>query len=176
MEMLRLAEQSRLFSVVGMAHPAHAPFEVKLLGMNGNEINTFTFEELQWYTVGALVLIMESDLEPGVDGAQTDDEGRLMESLHLVDWVRRMHEDRDVLDYFYRDIVTGDQPPAGPFRMTHVKGPLDEARSPRRTYKNGRGIFMRRYADAKRVKVGARPSESWGKHWRYPFGDKFSHC
>ena len=63
-------------SVVGMAHPAHAPFEVKLLGMNGNEINIFTFEELQWHTVWALVYDMENDNEPGIDGAQTDDEGR----------------------------------------------------------------------------------------------------
>ena len=48
-------------SVVGMAHPAHAAFEVKLLGMNGNEINIFTFKEIQWYTVGALVYNMEND-------------------------------------------------------------------------------------------------------------------
>ena len=167
-------------SVVGMAHPAHAPFEVKLLGMNGNEIKTFTFEELQWYTVGALVYDMENDNEPGIDGAQADDEGRFMESFHLVDGVRRMHEDRDVLDYFYRDIVTGDQPPAGPFRMTLVKEPIDEAtrlQSMRRKSTREENClssiakryrFLKRRLDelseqhdraAKRLKVVAAPSE-----------------
>ena len=48
-------------SVVGMPHPAHAPFEVKLLGMNGNEIIFLTFEELQWYTVGALISVQHGE-------------------------------------------------------------------------------------------------------------------
>ena len=58
-------------SRVGIAHLTHAAFEVQLLGMSGNIINTFTFEELQWDTVGRLVGRMENDIEPGVDGART---------------------------------------------------------------------------------------------------------
>ena len=154
-------------SVVGMAHPAHAAFEVKLLGMNGNEVKTFTFEELQWFTVGALMRELENDNEPGI-GAQADDEGRFMESFHLVDGVRRMHADRDVLDYFYRDIVTGDQPPAGPFRITFVKEPLSQPmrfQPTRRTYNTDyerverynkrRFAEMRGRSAAQRIKVAA---------------------
>ena len=155
-------------SEVGMAHPAHAPFEVKLLGMNGNEINTFTFEELQWHSVGSLVHYMEDDDVPGMDGAQADDKGRFMESFHLVDGVCSMHEARDVLDYFYRDIVTGDQPPAGPFRITFVKEPLSQPmrfQPTRRTYNTDyerverynkrRFAEMRGRSAAKRIKVAA---------------------
>ena len=155
-------------SVVGMAHPAHAEFEIKLLGMNGNLIKTFTFNELQWHTVGGLVASMENDNEPGVDGAQTDDQGRFMESFQLLDGVRRMHADRDVLDYFYRDIVTGDQPPAGPFRITFVKEPLSQPmrfQPTRRTYNTDyerverynkrRFAEMRGRSAAKRIKVAA---------------------
>ena len=156
--------------MLGLAHPAHAAFEVKLLAMNGNEVNTFTSEELQWFKVGPLVHELEDDNEPGI-GAQADDEGRFMESFHLVDGVCRMHEDRDVLDYFYRDIVTGDQPPAGPFRMTLVKEPIDEAtrlQSTRQKWTGEERAFLQRRLDeiseqhdrlTKRLKVVAAPSE-----------------
>ena len=95
--------------------------QIELVGMNGKLLTTFKREDLENLTVEALIEDLEQDWVLGADGAKTDDLGVLLERFSLVignEVIRPSLKHDWVTDYF---------PEGGPFRITLVKQPVEEA-------------------------------------------------
>jgi len=120
----RILELSRIVMAAGTAPAA---YDIELVGINGTVITTFTFEELEWETVGWLVGAMEENHVGGVPGARTDDDGVFMERFKLVAGNQCMEHDLYVLDYF-RTPDHDLNPPALPLRITLVKVEVSKAK------------------------------------------------
>ena len=101
------------------ADTAHAAYE--LVGMNGTVITTFSYEALQWGTVGEIRREMENGDVDGVPPPRTDEHGMYMERSHFLLGHSRMAPDEFVLDYFRtKRYVRVDR------RMTLVRVPIDD--------------------------------------------------
>ena len=88
---------------------APTAYGIELVDMNGTVITTFTYEELDWETVGSMVEAMENDMVAGIPGARTDGNGIFMERFKLVygNPPVVMNHTRYLTEYFTRDWPQG---------------------------------------------------------------------